>query len=244
MRQMSPDIRGIRSNIEVVRHRIANAAKRAGRIPSDIKVVAITKKVEPERIRQAILCGIDIFGENYIQEAKEKISNLKSQTSNIKWHFTGNLQKNKVKYAVDMFDMIETVDNIGLAREIDKRLMNKKHVMNLVSGMDILIQVNIGAEKAKSGCSEKNVLELVKEAAFLKNISLKGLMTIPPYFEDPEDARPYFKRLFEISKDIEKEGIENISMKELSMGMSNDFEPAIEQGATLVRIGTAIFGRR
>lgn len=236
---MSPiDIIDIGRNIEIVRQRILNAAKKAGRNPSDIKIVAITKKVEPERIRQAVLCGIDIFGENYMQEAIKKIqdSRLKIQNSKIQWHFTGALQKNKAKYAVNLFDMIETVDNIALAQEIDKRMIDR--------AMDVLIQVNIGAEKTKSGCSEKDASKLVKEISRLKNISIKGLMTMPPFFEEPEDVRPYFKRLFEISKDIEMQGIENVSMKELSMGMSNDFEVAIEEGATFIRIGTAIFGER
>ncbi|MBI5892709.1 MAG: YggS family pyridoxal phosphate-dependent enzyme [Deltaproteobacteria bacterium] len=234
---MSPiDIIDIGRNIEIVRQRILSAAKKTGRNPSDIKIVAITKNVDIEKIKQAISCGIDIFGENYIQEAKEKISNLKYQISNIRWHFTGSLQKNKVKYAVHLFDMIETVDNIELAQEIDKRMIDR--------AMEVLIQVNIGAEKTKSGCSEQDASTLAKEISRLKNISIKGLMTMHPFCQNPEDARPHFKRLFEISKDIEMQDIENVSMKELSMGMSNDFEAAIEEGATFIRIGTAIFGER
>ena len=133
-------------------------------------------------------------------------------------------------------DMIETIDRIELAREIDKKAWNKK--------IKALIQINIGAEDAKSGCSEKEAVGLIKEISHLKNISIEGLMAIPPFFENPEDARPYFKRLFELSRKIAMEGIDNVSMKELSMGMSNDFEVAIEEGATMVRIGTAIFGKR
>ncbi|MBI5682108.1 MAG: YggS family pyridoxal phosphate-dependent enzyme [Deltaproteobacteria bacterium] len=227
----------IKKNILILRQRIASAANRSSRNPSDIRIAAATKTVEPERIKDAIAGGINIFGENYVQEAKEKISDLRFQISDsrAKWHFIGTLQKNKVKYAVHLFDMIETVDTALLAVEIDKRAEKK---------MDILIQVNIGGEKTKSGCCEGDVLNLVKGVAGLKNIAVKGLMTIPPFFEDPEDVRPYFRRLFEISRDVQKEGIEDVSMTELSMGMSNDFETAIEEGATIVRIGTAIFGKR
>src|SRR3972149_7676623 len=226
----------IRNNIESVRKRIEYAAGMACRRTEDIRIVAITKTVGLEKITEAVNCGIDTFGENYIQEAREKISNLRFQASNpkIKWHLTGSLQKNKVKYAVELFDMIETIDRIELAREIDKKAWNKK--------IKALIQINIGAEDAKSGCSEKEAVGLIKEISHLKNISIEGLMAIPPFCENPEDARPYFKRLFELSRKIAMEGIDNVSMKELSMGMSNDFEVAIEEGATMVRIGTAIFG--
>lgn len=227
----------IKANILTLKERVAIAANRKGRRPADIRIVAAAKTVGLERIKEAVACGIYTFGENYVQEAQYKILSLKSQISNqgIRWHFIGSLQKNKVKYAVDMFDMIETVDAIPLAVEIDKRAKTR---------MDILIQVNIGREKTKSGCSETALLNLVKGIARLNNIAVKGLMTVPPFFENPEDARPYFKRLYEVSRDIQKEGIEDVSMAELSMGMSNDFEVAIEEGATLIRIGTAIFGLR
>lgn len=231
---MSSDIK---KNIEVLRERIKDAANRSSRNPSDIRIVAAAKTVEPDRIKEAIACGIDTFGENYVQEAREKISNLRFEISDlmVRWHFIGALQKNKIKYAVDLFDMIETVDSLPIAEEIDKRTRK---------AMDVLIQVNIGEEKTKSGCKEGNLLDLVKGIAGLKNVAVKGLMTIPPFFEDPKDVRPYFRRLFELSRDVQKAGIENVSMRELSMGMSNDFEAAIEEGATLVRIGTAIFGIR
>ena len=150
----------------------------------------------------------------------------------------GHLQRNKVKYIFDLFDMVHSVDNLSLAQEIDKA--GRKHER----AMDVLIQVNISGEETKFGAEVADARHMIREIASLSYVSVKGLMTIPPFFDDPEDSRPYFKRLRELRDEIGREGIEGISLKELSMGMSNDFEVAVEEGATMVRVGTAIFGPR
>lgn len=237
----------IAENIRIVRERIEAAARRAGRDPVEIKLVAVSKTVDINRIKEAIDSGINIFGENRVQETKEKISNLKSQITpptpplnkggieGVEWHLVGHLQTNKVKMAVMLFDLIHSVDSIRLAEEINSQAekIGKKE--------RVLIEVNLGGEETKYGISPAETTGLVMDMSKLKNISLEGLMTMPPFSAEPEDSRKYFRELRDLSKDIEKEGIR---VKELSMGMSNDFEVAIEEGATMVRIGTAIFGRR
>ncbi len=175
------------------------------------------------------------LGENRVQEAREKIEKL----GNIaRWHLIGRLQTNKAKYAVKLFDLIHSVDNIELARELDKQAAKAGKVQ------DVLIEVSIAGEAAKAGVAMQDVTTLVREAAKLKNISIKGLMTMPPYSENPEDSRPFFRKLRDLAEAMIKEDMPSVSMKELSMGMSGDFEVAIEEGATMVRVGTAIFGER
>lgn len=187
-------------------------------------------------IKQAIEEGITILGENYIQETREKFNTLSSYDAS--WHFIGHLQSNKSKYAVRMFDLIHTIDSLKLAKEIDKQ------AKKIGKKQDILIQVNIGMESTKSGIHEDETLSLIKEISVLENVSIKGLMTMPPFFDQPEKVRPYFIMLRELRDTIRDESIPNIFMDELSMGMSGDYTVAIEEGATLVRIGTAIFGER
>jgi len=189
--------------------------------------------VEPRRIKEAIHSGIRLCGENYIQEAQEKIEKLKKTP--LVWHFIGHLQKNKAKFAVELFDMIETVDSIELASALSKRTEKP---------LDILIEVNLAGEKTKHGVSAKKAIKLAKDISKLKNIRLKGLMTIPPFNESVELSRPYFMTLRRVAERINKENLPGVSMHELSMGMSHDFEVAIEEGATIVRIGSAIFGER
>ncbi|MDY7030601.1 MAG: YggS family pyridoxal phosphate-dependent enzyme, partial [Thermodesulfobacteriota bacterium] len=174
-------------------------------------------------------------GENYVQEAKQKIEKFGQQ---VQWHMIGHLQTNKVKSAVNLFHMIQAVDRIEVAREINKR------GVNLGKKISVLIQVNISQEDSKSGVEKERVVSLVSEIADLTHIQVKGLMTMPPFFADPEEARPYFKSLRKLRDEIERERFQDTSMRELSMGMSNDFEVAIQEGATLVRVGTAIFGER
>ena len=186
-------------------------------------------------MQEAVKAGVTVFGENYVQEAKRKIKDLERSKKDIRWHFIGNLQKNKAKDAVLLFDMIESVDSIGLAKELNKRAKEK---------IDVLIQVNLAKEKTKGGVTEHEALVLAREIAKLENLSLKGLMTIPPYFENPEMSRPYFTELRRLAEKIRRENIPNVIMKDLSMGMSHDFEIAIEEGATIIRVGTAIFGER
>ena len=225
----------ISNNLEKVRERIAKAASRAGRNPQNIQLVAVSKTVDTERIKRAIEAGATILGENYIQESRKKIEEL---GHSVRWDFIGHLQSNKVKYAIDLFGMIHSVDRLSLAQEINKVADKKKKKVR------ILVQVNISGEEAKSGIDPEGVISLVTEIAPSKNLSLEGLMTMPPYFDDPEEARPYFISLRELRDKILAENIEGIALRELSMGMSGDFEVAIEEGSTLVRVGTAIFGER
>ena len=225
----------VSDNLKMVREKIAQAASRAGRNPEDIQLVAVSKTVEAKRIREAIEAGATLFGENYIQEAREKIKELGHE---VRWDFIGHLQRNKVNHAVDLFEMIHSVDRLSLAREINSVAANKNKKTR------ILVQVNISGEEAKSGINPGGVTSLVSEIASMSNLSLEGLMTMPPYFDDPERARPYFTALRELRNKIIAENSGGIRLKELSMGMSGDFEVAIEEGSTAVRIGTAIFGKR
>ena len=225
----------IADNLKTVQDRIASAATRAGRDPSSVKLVVVTKTVDAGRIREAVAAGAMILGENRVQEAKEKIEQLGPLAS---WHLIGRLQTNKAKFAVRLFSLVHSVDSLELAQELDRQAAKIGKVQ------DVLIEVNIAGEASKAGVGVADTPGLVREAAKLEHISIKGLMTMPPYSEDPEDSRPCFRRLPELASAIAKENIANVSMQELSMGMSGDFETAVEEGATLVRVGTAIFGER
>ncbi|MCL4457440.1 MAG: YggS family pyridoxal phosphate-dependent enzyme [Nitrospirae bacterium] len=224
-------------NASLILKKMSHAAMRAGRCPSEVKLVAVTKTVGAEAVKKAVDAGLRCFGENRVQEAQKKISDLISEISNsrIEWHLIGHLQKNKAKYAVQLFDVIQTVDSAALAEELNRQAEKAGKIQR------ILIQVKLSEEEAKHGVSEKELMSLLEEIKGLHNLKLEGLMTMPPYFEDAEKARPYFKRLREIRDEAGREGY---SLPELSMGMSGDFEVAIEEGATMVRIGTAIFGER
>jgi pyridoxal phosphate enzyme (YggS family) len=225
----------VADNLRTVMDRIASAAKRAGRDPSAVRLVVVTKTVDVETIRNAVAAGATIFGENRVQEAKEKIEQL----GNIaRWHLIGHLQTNKAKYAVKLFDLIHSVDNLEVAKELDRQAVKIGKVQN------ILIEVNIAGEASKAGMAVKEAPALVKETSMLKNVSIYGLMTMPPFSDNPEDSRPYFRVLRELAASIARENIPGVSMNELSMGMSGDFEVAVEEGATMVRVGTAIFGER
>jgi len=224
----------ISSNINAIKQKIAAAAQRAGRDPLSIKLMAVTKTVEPERIGTAIEAGLTMLGENYVQEAKDKITIIGDRAQ---WHMIGHLQTNKAKYAVKLFDYVHSVDRLELAQELDKRAgqINRK--------LNVLIEVNSG-EESKSGIEKTQALELVRQAAHLPNLTLRGLMTMAPYSDNPENSRPYFKALRDLRDDIDRASITGISMEELSMGMTDDFEVAIEEGATIIRVGRAIFGKR
>lgn len=210
---------------------------RAGREPEEIKLIAVTKTVNISTICEAIEIGLRIFGENRVQEAQNKIEDLKLKfhNANIEWHMIGHLQKNKAKYAVQLFDLIHSVDSAELAKEIDKYAEKIQKIQR------ILLQVKLSHEDTKHGASEDDLQRLLYEIMGLKNLKLEGFMTIPPFFDESEDARPYFKRLRELRDKFQAKGF---NLPELSMGMSGDFEIAIEEGATMVRIGTAIFGER
>ena len=225
----------IADNLKTVTNRIASAAKRSGRDLPSVKLVVVTKTVDVDSILEAVDAGALILGENRVQEAKEKIEKLGPIAS---WHLIGHLQTNKAKYAVKLFYLIHSVDSLDLAKEIDKQAAKIGKVQ------DVLIEVSISGEASKAGVASENAAALIKGAAKLKNISIKGLMTMPPYSDSPENARPYFKKLRELSESVARENIPGVSMKELSMGMTGDFEVAIEEGATIVRVGTAIFGER
>ena len=222
----------IRDNLSRVRERIERAAQRAGRDPKGINLVAVSKTVEVARIKEAIEAGVLILGENYIQEAQKKIEAIGKPVS---WHFIGHLQSNKARYAVRLFDVVHSTDSIPLAEELNRRAEQEERVIR------VMIEVNLSREATKFGTDEERMFSLAKRIQDLKHLSLEGLMTMPPYFDSPEMSRPYYVALRELKERMIKEGV---PMKELSMGMSNDFEIAIEEGATYVRIGTAIFGPR
>jgi len=227
----------IAENLETVKGKINKSSLKAGRDPQAVKLVAVTKTVGLPEIIGAAHAGVVIFGENRVQEAKEKISNVKRLVSNSKlqWHLIGSLQKNKTGNAVRLFDLIHSVDSISLAEGINRQALGAGKEQH------VLIQVKLSNEAAKHGVLEKDLVELLKEVDKMSNLRLEGLMTIPPFFDDPELTRPYFRRLREIRETLSEKGY---NVPELSMGMSNDFEVAIEEGATIVRIGTAIFGER
>ncbi len=212
--------------------RIEKAARRTGRDPKEVKLVAVSKTVEAFRIIEAINAGVSVLGENYVQEAQKKIEEIGHR---VFWHFIGHLQSNKTKYAVRLFDMIHSLDSLALAEELNRRAAQAGRVIN------VLIEVKLSEEVTKFGTEEDEVLSLAKKMPSLDHLSLEGLMTMPPYFDLAEMSRPYYVRLRELKEKMKREGV---PIKELSMGMSNDFEVAIEEGATYVRVGTAIFGPR
>jgi pyridoxal phosphate enzyme (YggS family) len=226
----------LRNRLEKVKERIQKAADTSRRPMASIRLVAVSKTMSADVVREAIEAGVTDTGENYIQEAKDKINTL--ATYPVTWHFIGHLQSNKAKYAVRLFDIIHSVDSLKLARELDK------YAGKIDKIQTILIQVNVAKEDSKSGVYVEDTLKLLQDVSRLKNLSVKGLMTMPPFFNAPEKVRPYFAALRNLRDQIQKEAIPDISMEELSMGMTGDFEAAIEEGATMVRIGTAIFGER
>ena len=225
----------IADNIASIQERISKSALRAGRDPAEIRLVAVSKTVSAESIQEAIAAGVTILGENYMQEARNKIARIEKQ---VEWHFIGHLQSNKAKYAVDLFSMIQSVDRLSLAEELDQEANKRGKIV------PVLIQVNISGEESKSGIDPQETLQLLERIAALQHLAVQGLMTMPPWFEDPEDARPYFSAMRKLREKLSREKIPGVALQELSMGMSGDFEVAIEEGATLVRIGTAIFGPR
>jgi len=225
----------IKENLDRVRERIVAVCNKVGRSPDEVKIVAATKTVPAERIREAIKAGIKIIGENRVQEAEKKILELKDE--NVEWHMIGYLQKNKVNKALKLFKMIQSVTSVDLARKINNSCERNNQKM------PCLLEINIGKEPTKAGFLEEELFENLEELAKMSNLEIKGLMVIPPFLE-PEEVRPYFAKLRKIMEKINEMKILNIHLTELSMGMSHDFEVAIEEGATMVRIGTAIFGPR
>jgi pyridoxal phosphate enzyme (YggS family) len=224
----------IDENFQVIKKQVSKTALACGRDPETITLIGVSKLKSADIVAEAIKAGSTHLGENYIQEAVEKIDDLGKDRAT--WHFIGHLQSNKAKFAVKYFDYIHTVDKVKLAREIDKQAAKIGKVQK------ILLQVNIAREETKSGAMASDAVLLAKEFDRFENVSLEGLMCMPPYYSDPEDARIYFKKLVQVQERIEQEGLGRLA--HLSMGMSNDFRVAIEEGSTMVRVGTAIFGSR
>jgi pyridoxal phosphate enzyme (YggS family) len=217
----------IAANVAHVRERVARAAERAGRQANDVLLIAVSKTVDVERIRAAVAAGVTALGENRVQEAKAKVAELGRPAA---WHLIGHLQTNKVKDALDLFDVIHSIDRLELARELERRAAARGRPL------DGFLQVNVAAEASKGGVSPDGVGEALDAIGKLAHVRVSGLMTIPPEVARAEDARPWFRRLRELA--------ERHGLRELSMGMSGDFEIAIEEGATMVRVGTAVFGAR
>ena len=225
----------IATNIDTIRNRIDAACKRAGRTPEGVRLIAVSKVKPAEQIDAAFAGGQKLFGESYVQEFRDKAPEVRSPVT---WHFIGGLQSNKVKYLRGKVAMIHSVDRLSLAEEIDRQWQK------LDQTVDILLQVNIGDESSKSGCAPTELEALAHQVAELPHLKICGLMCLPPHCDNAEDVRPYFRNMRNLAEQIGQLAIPGVSMKELSMGMSGDFEVAVEEGATLVRVGTAIFGER
>ncbi len=226
----------VAENVERVRERIHSACRRAGRPDEDVRLIAVSKTQPAEAIRQAYAAGLREFGENRVQEAAAKRKEL--EDIDAVWHLIGHLQSNKAKQAAGLFDSIHSVDSLHLAEKIDRA------AAALGRRMPVLIEVHLGEEASKFGVEENDLTQLAEKIGALPSVELRGLMTLPPFFDDPQQVRPFFRRLRELAGRIEARNLPGVSMRELSMGMSHDFEIAIEEGATIVRVGTAIFGER
>lgn len=225
----------LKENLESVKNKIELACKKAGRSSDEITLIAVSKTKPLSDIEELITYGTMEFGENKVQELVDKYENVSTP---VNWHLIGHLQTNKVKYIVDKVCLIHSVDSLKLAKEIEKEAVKKNVIAN------ILVQVNVANEDTKFGLDADEVIELVEQISKLSNIKIKGLMTIAPFVENSEDNRVYFSQLKQLSLDIKSKNIDNVDMSILSMGMTNDYEVAIEEGATMVRVGTGIFGER
>jgi len=224
-----------KKNLEIIEENICKACKKAGRKRSEVTLIAVSKTKPLEDLQAVYDLNIRDFGENKVQELTGKIE---AMPDDIKWHMIGHLQRNKVKYIVDKVELIHSVDSLRLAEEISKQAIKKNVNVN------ILVEINIGDEESKFGISADEVKVLVRDIAKLDNIKVQGLMCVAPYVVDSEENRAFFHKIKDLSVDIMKENIDNVSMNVLSMGMSNDYQVAIEEGATMVRIGSNLFGKR
>ena len=225
----------LKENLDTVEQNITEACKRVGRAREEVTLIAVSKTKPVEMLREIYDAGARDFGENKVQELCSKIDEL---PSDIKWHMIGHLQRNKVKYIIERVALIHSVDTYRLAEEINIQAKKKNIIV------PILIEVNIAGEESKFGTSKEDAILLVEDISKLENIRIKGLMTIAPYVVDSEENRPYFRKIKQLSVDIAKKNIHNVSMEILSMGMTGDYMVAIEEGATMVRVGTGIFGER
>jgi pyridoxal phosphate enzyme (YggS family) len=228
-------VKTIKENLTRVKEKIEKAADNVKRDPKEIKLVAVSKTMPVPLILEAIEAGVTILGENRVQEAEEKIKTIGHPVS---WHLIGHLQSNKAKKAASLFDVIHSIDSLKIAKKLNAQLevLDRK--------MDAFIELNLGAEETKYGMREEELIASLSEMGKLPQLRVVGLMAMPPFFPNPEDVRPYFRRLRELKDKLNAKGIPGINLSELSMGMSHDFEVAIEEGATFIRVGTAIFGPR
>lgn len=225
----------VASNLADVLRRIEKAASKAGRDPASVELVAVSKTVGVDKAMEALAAGAVSLGESRVQEARKKFEVIGRRA---RWHMIGPLQTNKARYCPGLFTLIHSVDRLELARELDRRAGQSGEAM------ECLVQVNVSGEGQKSGCEPEEAATLVKETSKLANLRFTGLMTIPPYSDDPEDSRPFFRELARLAAELTGMGIAGVSFENLSMGMTGDFEVAIEEGATIVRVGSGIFGER
>lgn len=225
----------VATNYQRILDRIKESAQQCGRDPREIKVLGASKSQSVELIRQAVAAGVILIGENYVQEAAEKKAQI---STSVDWHMIGHLQRNKAKTAVEIFDLVETLDSVALARELERqgKRIGKK--------IRAFVEVNLGGEESKSGIARNDLASLLEAVATLDHVVVEGLMTVPPFRENPEEIRPYFRALRELKEKFNAQRISHVDLRELSMGMTHDYPVAIEEGATIVRIGTALFGPR
>ncbi|MBI4526566.1 MAG: YggS family pyridoxal phosphate-dependent enzyme [Deltaproteobacteria bacterium] len=225
----------VAANYRKILAQIGEAAARSGRSPGEIRILAASKSQSIDLIRGAIEAGVRYIGENYVQEARDKKKHI---CEPVEWHMIGHLQRNKAKPAVECFDLIQTLDNLDLALELEKEARKRAKTVRA------FIEVNLAREEAKSGIHKEEVKHLLEEVGKLSRLSVEGLMAVPPFKENPEEVRPYFRELREMQSKLKQFKIPNVDLKELSMGMTHDYVVAVEEGATMVRIGTALFGPR
>ena len=225
----------VAANYREIVERITQAAISRRRDPRNVKILAAAKAQDTKSVEAAITAGVVLIGENYVQEANIKRRNLPAR---VEWHMIGHLQRNKAKAAVEIFDVIESLDNAELARELDKEGRKRN------ARVRALIEINIGGEETKSGVAKANAAELLRTVGRLQNVRIEGLMTVPPFRENCEETRPYFRELRQLRDELRSLKLPNVDLRELSMGMTHDYLIAVEEGATIVRIGTALFGPR
>ncbi len=228
----------IQAQLEHVRAQIAASCRKAGRREQEVTLIAVSKTYPPAAIAEAINCGQLVFGENKVQELTDKIACFSEHNPPLSWHLIGHLQRNKVKYIIGKTTLIHSVDSLRLAQQIEQL----SAAQNLIS--DILLEINVAGEETKFGLSPAEAEPLLRQLSLMPHLRVRGLMTIAPFVENPEDNRPIFRELHELLVDINTKNIDNIAMDTLSMGMTNDYSVAIEEGATMVRVGTGIFGVR
>src|ERR671913_1302295 len=233
--KQSAPMADVAANYREIVDRITQAAVSTGRDPRDVKILGAAKAQDVKTIEAAIVAGVLLIGENYVQEARRK---RKSLPDSVEWHMIGHLQRNKAKAAVELFDVIESLDNAELARELDKEGRKRN------ARVRALIEINVGGEETKSGIAKAEVADLLRTICQLDHLSIEGLMTVPPFRQKSEETRPYFSEMRQLRDELQSLQLPNVNLRELSMGMTHDYLIAVEEGATIVRVGTALFGPR